>query len=177
MLGFHDESGVSEKPVVAKTWALKGKTPTITSTGSWKNVSLSGTIIVTPSGTQPKLFLRILRKSVNSESVIRYFKELKKHLSSKKLLLFWDGLPAHRSRKVRDYLKNEKDWLRIERFPAYAPELNPIEYVWSSMKRKDLANLPPKGLKHLRFRIHCSKRRISANVQLIGGFLKTSGLY
>jgi len=33
-LAFEDESGISEKPVVRTTWALKGKTPTIQSSGS-----------------------------------------------------------------------------------------------------------------------------------------------
>lgn len=140
-------------------------------------MSLSGTIVASPSGARAELFLRIQKKAVNSESVIQYCKELKKYLSGKYLLLFWDGLPAHRSKKVKSWLEKEKDWLRIERFPAYAPELNPMEYGWSSMKRKDLANLPPKGLKHLRSRIHCSKRRISRDSKLIKGFLNASGLY
>lgn len=177
MLGFHDESGISEKPVVGKTWALKGKTPTIISAGSWKNLSLSGIIIATPCGMRSKMFMRVYRGSIKAPHIIRYFKELKKHLQSEKLLLFWDGLPAHRSGEVKDCLEIQKKWLRVERFPAYAPELNPIEYLWSSMKRKDLTNLPPKGLRHLRQRVHCSKKRIARDSKLLRGFLEASGLY
>lgn len=168
---------MSEKPVIGRTWALKGKTPIIASACNWKNLSLSGIIIVAPCGNRPKLFLRVYRGSINGSRVIRYFKELKKHLSGKKLLLIWDGLPVHRSRKVKDYLETQKRWLRVERFPAYAPELNPIEYLWSAMKRKDLANLPPRGLEHLKQRIYFSKRRISGDDRLLKGFLKASGLY
>jgi transposase len=36
---------------------------------------------------------------------------------------------------------DQQDWLTVERFPAYAPELNPVEYLWSSVKGKDVANL------------------------------------
>ncbi|MFF3554211.1 transposase [Streptomyces tsukubensis] len=34
-----------------------------------------------------------------------------------------------------------QDWLTLERLPAYAPELNPVELLWSSLKKRELANL------------------------------------
>jgi len=128
-MGFLDESGISEKPVVAGTWAPEGKTPTIFSKSSWKSLSLSGTIIVTPNGQRPKMFLRVFHGSIKDRHIIRYLKELKKHSRGKKLLLIWDGLPAHRSKKVKEYIKNQKSWLRVKRLPAYAPELNPVDYL------------------------------------------------
>jgi transposase len=97
-------------------------------------------------------------------------------LKGKKILLFWDGLPAHRAKIVKAYLESQRDWLRIERFPAYAPENNPIEYLWSAMKRKDLANCPPEGLADLKRKIRASKRRLSRS-NLLKGFLKASKLY
>ncbi len=121
--------------------------------------------------------MRVYRGSIKAPHIIRYFKELKKHLQGKKLLLFWDGLPVHRSGKVKNCLEAQRRWLRAERFPAYAPELNPIEYLWSSMKRKDLANLPPKGLQHLRQRVRYSKKRLARDSKLLKGFLNASGLY
>lgn len=177
MLGFWDESGISERPVVRRTWAPKGETPAIVSAFNWKKLSLSGIIVAAPSGFKPKLLVRVCPGAVKSPLIVRYIKELKKHLAGKKLMLLWDGLPAHRSKEVAEYLKSQKHWLRVERFPAYAPELNPIEYLWSSMKRKDLANLPPKGLEHLKQRVYFSKKRISGDEKLLKGFLRASGLY
>lgn len=113
---------------------------------------------------------------MKAKDVLQFVKELKRHLCGRKLLLFWDGLPAHRAKVITDYLKKQKRWLRIERFPAYAPELNPIEYLWSAMKRRDLANHPPVGLPHLRRTIGKSRRRLS-NTNLLKGFLKASKLY
>lgn len=161
---------------MATTWALKGKTPIIASTGSWKNLSLSGIIITTPAGNRPQFFLRIFGGSMKALDILQFVKELKRHLCGKKLLLFWDGLPAHRAKVITDHLKKQKSWLRAERFPAYAPELNPIEYLWSAMKRRDLANHPPAGLSHLRRMIRKSKCRLS-NTKLLKGFLKASNLY
>jgi DDE superfamily endonuclease len=53
----------------------------------------------------------------------------------------WDGLPAHRSAAMRAWLATQRSWLVVERLPAYAPELNPVEGLWSNLKAIELANL------------------------------------
>lgn len=176
MLGFQDESGISERPHVCRTWAPKGNTPIIVSTGSWKNLTLSGIIVNIPSGRNPRLFLRIFPGSMNANDMLRFLKELKAYLKGKKLLLIWDGLPAHRANIVREYMHQQKHWLRVERFPAYAPELNPIEYLWSAMKRKDIANRVPEGIASLKRAVWKSRRRLS-DATLLKGFLNASRLY
>jgi transposase len=56
------------------------------------------------------------------------------------------GLPAEveggRHTRMRAYLDSQRDWLRTERLPAYAPELNPVEYLRANLKDLELANLP-----------------------------------
>lgn len=52
----------------------------------------------------------------------------------------WDGLAAHWSRDMRAWVAGQ-DWLTLERLPAYAPELNPVELLWSATKTRELANL------------------------------------
>lgn len=138
-MGFHDESGISERPVVRATWAVKGRTPTIESAGSWKNLRLSGVLLTTPKGNRPKLYLGVFYGSMKGGDFVCYLKTLKRRLAGRKLLLIRDGLPAHRARVVADYLAAHRAWLRVKRLPAYAPELNPIEYLWSAMKTKDPA--------------------------------------
>ena len=56
------------------------------------------------------------------------------------MLVIWDGLPAHRNRVVTDYVESLDGHLVLERLPAYAPELNPVEYTWGYMKQRELAN-------------------------------------
>jgi transposase len=48
---------------------------------------------------------------------------------------------AHRSRAMRAWLRRQRSWLVVERLPAYAPELNPVEALWASLKGVELANL------------------------------------
>ena len=73
---------------------------------------------------------------------------LEQHIPGK-LLVIWDGLPAHRSKIVADYLASTKGRVWVERLPGYAPELNPIEYLWGYAKGNDLANFAPKELSEL----------------------------
>ena len=155
---------------------MKGKTPIIASTGSWKNLTISGIIVTSPCAVRLRLFLRIFPGSMNARDILRFLKELKINLNGKKLLLIWDGLPAHRAKIIQEYASRERGWLRLERFPAYAPELNPIEYLWSAMKRKDIANHVPDGCITLKRTIRRAGRRLS-DTHLLKGFLEASTLY
>jgi transposase len=91
-------------------------------------------------------------------------------MSGKKLLLFWDGLPADRAKMVKIFLKTQTNWLIVKRLPAYAPELNPPEYLWSAMKAKDICNVRPKGLSALGRAIQRSYRRIKKTAGFASGF-------
>lgn len=175
-IGFYDESGVSEKPTVRRTWALKGFTPIITVISSWKRFTVQATITCTARGRKPKLYLRSIPGSVKHDEIISYIKQLRKHIRGK-LYLLWDGLPAHRAANVRTFLKTQKRWLKVYRFPAYAPELNPPEYLFSSMKAKDLPNLPAQGMAHLKSRIASASRRIGGKPKSLLSFLRASKLY
>jgi transposase len=42
---------------------------------------------------------------------------------------------------MRAFLATQRDWLVVERLPAYAPDLNPVEALWSNLKNQGLANL------------------------------------
>ncbi len=74
-----------------------------------------------------------------------FLQHLQQHIPGK-LLVIWDGLPAHRSKIVADYLATTQGRVWVERLPGYAPELNPIEYLWGYAKGNDLANFAPKEL-------------------------------
>lgn len=176
LIGFLDESGISEKPTVRRTWAPKGHTPIIRSTGSWKTRSVVGVITSTPNGYRPKLYLRIFKTTIHAAEVIRFIKELRYHVK-RKVILLWDGLPAHRAKTVRNFLKTQTHWLETKRFPAYAPELNPVEYAWSSGKTKDLANFCPDTLDILDNQIRRSKRRLRRRPDILKGFLRKSTLF
>jgi uncharacterized protein YxjI len=54
--------------------------------------------------------------------------------TGQQVVLIWDGLSVHWSTKMRAWLDSQRDWLTVERLPAYAPELNPVAYLWANLK-------------------------------------------
>ena len=94
------------------------------------------------------VYFQIHEESVKSQQVIGFLKHLQRYINGK-LLIIWDGLPAHRSKVVAEYLASTNGRIWVERLPAYAPELNPIEYLWGHIKGTDLANFTPKQLSEL----------------------------
>lgn len=117
------------------------------------------------------------RKSVRSLSFIRYLEKLKQHQKGRHLVLFFDGLPAHRAKIVGMWIETNRDWLIAHRFPAYAPEYNPAEYVWSATKTKDHAHRCPKNMESLERHIRSGLKRVSTESSILRGCLKASGLY
>lgn len=137
---------------------------------------MAGVLMFTPHGRRPKIFFRLQPGSMDKHDFLELLRDLKVELSGKKLLLIWDGLPAHRAKKVTAYIKANKSWLRVERYPSYAPELSPVEFIWSPMKTKDLAHLPPKGLRYLKRMVRRSFRRIRNDGWLLKNCLHKAGV-
>lgn len=173
---FEDEAGFSDRPSVRRTWAPRGKTPIITSAGGWKTRTIAGATACTPTGNHPRLFLRMVRGTMRAPEAIRLIKNLRQHIRGT-VILIWDGLPAHRAKMVQTYVKQQQSWLTVYRFPAYAPELNPQEYVWSAIRAKGTSNFCPSDMQELDERIRKSGRRLRRHPDILAGCLVRSGLF
>jgi transposase len=174
---FLDESGFSLKPSVRRTWAPRGKPPVLRHHFNWKRINAIGAIACRPDGSHCDLLLRLQAQPVTAQSVIGFLSSLRADRCGQPTVLLWDGLPAHRSLAVRDFLAEQRDWLKVERFPAYAPELNPIEYVWSSIKGKHIANLCAESTVELDDAVTEGARTIGESETILQGCLLKSGLY
>ena len=65
-------------------------------------------------------------------------------------LVIWDGSPIHRRANVTEFAAAVgADGLRLERLPAYAPDLNPVEWLWRHLKEVEMANLTCLDLEEL----------------------------
>lgn len=89
-----------------------------------------------------RFYFRLFPGAIKSAQVVEFLKALQRQLR-RPLLIIWDGLPAHRSRLVRDYVDSQDGAIQLERLPAYAPELNPVEYIWSYLKHREVAHFCP----------------------------------
>src|SRR5450631_850797 len=130
---FIDESGLSERPTRVRTWAPRGQTPVLQYHFNWHQLSVIAGI------TFRRFYFRLFPGAIKGPQIIEFLHALGRQIR-KPLLVIWDGLPAHRSALVREYLEALKGAIQIEQLPAYAPELNPTEYIWGHLKHHELAN-------------------------------------
>lgn len=83
-----------------------------------------------------------------------------------------DGLPAHKTRGVRDCVDSLKGRLTLHFLPDYAPDLNPDELVWSYTKRTGVARSPLCGGEKLADRVHDQLSDIATRRELVRSFVK-----
>jgi len=104
-----------------RTWSPKGESPTVQFCFNWDHISAIAGL------HRAGFCFRLYEGSVDQTRVIEFLKALRAHLRHR-LLIVWDGVRPHRSRAVRDYVDSTAGEIVIETLPAYAPELNPVEY-------------------------------------------------
>ena len=180
-LVFEDESGQGLRPPRGRTWGRRGHTPVVTVTGgSNTRVSLAA-LIATRPGCQPRLIYRThrggrrddQRKGFTETDYARLLDAAHQQLGGP-LVVVWDGLNTHVSRAMRE-LVAARSWLRVFRLPPYASELNPVEPVWSNLKRS-LANLTKHDIDQLTALVKSRLRRMQYRPGLLEGFLAKTGL-
>jgi transposase len=176
LIVFEDESGVSLLPSVRATWAPRGQTPVLRHRFNWKRLSLAGALAYEPDGSDAHLFFELRPGAYNDETLIEFLSELNK-VEKRAVLLIWDGLPSHRSRRMRDWVASQRHWLSVEQLPGYAPELNPIENVWGNLKSQELANLCSDTIDDAANIAEEGLDRIGSDAALCFAFLRHSGLH
>ena len=134
------------------------------------------TITVAAAMTLWNFYFQVFEKAVAKEEVVRFLAHLMQHLTSP-LLIVWDRLPAHRSRLVAEFVQHMQGQIVIEYLPAYAPELNPVEYLWGHWKQHELPNVCPQDLWHLSERARRTLHRLRRRPSLIVAFWKQASLF
>jgi hypothetical protein len=90
------------------------------------------------------------------------------------IVLVWDNLNTHVSATMAGIIA-ARPWLTVFRLPPYAHELNPVEPVWSHLKRS-LANLTKHNITELTALVKTRLRRMQFRPTLLAGFLASTGL-
>jgi DDE superfamily endonuclease len=143
---------------------------------NWKKASMAAALCYGVRGGGAQLAFHITAGNYDTDTLIQVLGELRWFLGGEKATLLWDGLPAHRSRAMRAWLHTQRSWLVVERLPAYAPELNPTEGLWSWLKGSQLANLICPTLQEVMEQAELGIEQARQTPQLAYSFLRRTGL-
>lgn len=91
-----------------------------------------------------------------------------------RVIVLWDGGNQHKGEPVGTFRRRHPGWI-FHRFPGYAPELNPDEFVWTLLKRA-VANSVPKDTAHLKRLIHTPLMRLRQSQTLLWSCIYASDL-
>jgi transposase len=141
-LVFLDESGFQLTPSIRRTLAPRGQTPRLDAWDRRDRISAISALTLSPVQARPNLYFELLplNRTVHGDEVVEFLKGLKRQLGGP-FTVIWDRHRIHRkSRVVQGYLAEHPE-IVAEDLPAYAPQLNPDEWVWGWAKYGRLSNL------------------------------------
>ncbi len=171
---FVDESGFMLQPVVRRTWAPRGQMPVLQQWDRRDRLSTISALSVPPRRRRFGLYLALYPHNIRSEEVLRFLQALHRHLP-RGFTLVWDRHRPHRAKRVQAWLAARKR-IVVEWLPPYAPDLNPVEGVWSHTKYGDLANFAPDTLRTLEHAVLTSLSQTRRRRHLFEAFFHGAGL-
>lgn len=160
-------------PNVKRTWAPRGHTPIHYHKLSREKISAISALTVSPQKRWLRLYTHLWKNDVSSEEVIIFLEELVQHLRGN-IIILWDNAMIHKSGLVASFVEKYPR-VRLEHFPAYAPELNPTEYVWNQDDQA-LSNTSPQSLVELEKLLIDSNNRLVKSQKLLWACIKASEL-
>lgn len=138
-----DETGLFLNPLVKRSWAKVGQTPVIDADGGHRDkVSVIAAVSVSPTSQRLGLYFATEPDGFyTADRVIGFLRDLLRHLRGR-VFVVWDRGHNHKGPLMRKFLKRNRR-LTLEMLPPWAPELNPVEPIWSWLKYGELANFVP----------------------------------
>ena len=129
---FGDEAGVRSDHHAGTTWAPKGRTPVVNSTGARFGMNLISAV-----SAQGELRFMVTQGRVGAGVFVEFLKRLI-YNAERPIFLIVDGHPAHKAKMVTKFVDSVEGKLRLFNLPPYSPELNPDERVWNDLKNNSI---------------------------------------
>ena len=126
---WEDETGLRSDHFVGRSYAPCGQTPTIETTGQ-----RFGCNIISAVSNNGKLRFRVFEGGFNQDVMIDFLSRLVRDAAGHKIIVIADGHPAHKGRKLKQWLKDHADECELVLLPPYAPQVNPTEVLNQDLK-------------------------------------------
>lgn len=150
-----------------RTWAPRGQTPVLRRFGRHRDkVSTVAALSASPQSRRLGLCWQTDPKNyVTAEAMVIFLEKLLRRLRGR-VIVVWDGGSSHKGPLIRELLARRKR-LHLERLPPYAPDLNPVEWVWGYLKYGRLANFVPRHVRHLERVVQGHLREVAQTPRLL----------
>ena len=168
---FLDEAGFQSDPPLQSTYGLKGKTPVVVTSGQRQSIN-----VISAVNARGEFWAATYDGKLNAESFELFLKDFMKNRGKEKIFLIMDGHPAHKAKTVQKYVSSLVGQLEVHPLPAYSPDLNPDEFVWSYMKNTGVSKRPLKKNEALRARVEQDLRNIHNDPELVRSFFKAESV-
>lgn len=129
-LYFIDESAFRSDAHRGTTWGVKGKTPVVRDTGG-----RFGFKLISAVSARGDMYFEVIEKRMNSERFIEFLENLRSD-TGHPVFVIADNARYHHSKRVQEFLEENKGSIMMAFLPPYTPELNPDEQVWNYAKRE-----------------------------------------
>ena len=161
---FSDEAGVRSDFHSGKTWAVRGKTPIVSTTGARFGCNMISA--VSPRGA---MRFMLVEGKVTGDVFVDFLKRLI-HNWPRTVFLIVDGHPVHKSATVSRFVASTESKLQLFYLPPYSPELNPDEQVWNHLKNHGVGKQPIAGPDHLKRLVLSHLRKVQKLPSLVRSF-------
>lgn len=91
------------------------------------------------------------------------------------MVVVWDNLNVHKDARLQAFI-DAHDWITCYYLPPYALDLNPVEGVWSLLRRSCQANTAFSDHEHLLAPLRHGLRQLQYRSDLIDSCLAATGL-
>ena len=164
-------------PLVRRTWAPRGQTPKLMQkSGTREKVSVLAALCLSPGRDRLDLYFQTLANDYFDNWQVAAFLEAMVQSLTGRFVVVWDGGSMHKGDPIRDLADGLGNRLTLERLPPYAPELNPVEFLWSWLKYSRLNNFAPDDAIQLDTRVVAELTGIQDDQALLRSFVHASGL-
>lgn len=162
---FVDESGFYLLPGRVRTYGPEGLTPVIYEWQTRDHLSVMGGLTL-----DGRIYTLVRQKALVGEDTVAFLEHLGREIAGPALVV-WDGSPIHRRKLVGEFVETVgADNLRVVALPAYAPDLNPVEWLWRHLKLEEMKNLACLDLEELHEELHLALGRIRRKPRLAPAF-------
>lgn len=132
-----DEMGLRSDHQAGRTWGIKGQTPVVMGTGQRFRCNMISTVT-----NRGYLRFMIFTERFTARVFLKFLSRLVRQ-TKRPIYLIADGHPVHKAGRVKKWLRDHQEELRLFHLPAYSPELNPDELLNQDVKANTIGRQRP----------------------------------